>query len=132
MSAVEFPKRYRCVVSIAGVSDPVDLIEEAYGHEKKALESLISRRLDGAAPARRAKEIQVPVLLFHGDLDVNVPIEHSEAMQKALRRAKKEVQFVGYEGADHKIDMERQRIDMLQRIGEFLNQHLKREATSEP
>jgi dipeptidyl aminopeptidase/acylaminoacyl peptidase len=132
MSAVEFPKRYRCVVSIAGVSDPVDLIEEAYGHEKKALESLISRRLDGAAPARRAKEIQVPVLLFHGDLDVNVPIEHSEAMQKALRRAKKEVQFVEYEGADHKIDLERQRIDMLQRIGEFLNQHLKREATSEP
>ena len=77
-------------------------------------------------------EIQVPVLLFHGDMDVNVPIEHSEDMQKALRRAKQEVEFVEYEGADHNIEFERQRIDMLRRIGDFLNQHLKREATSAP
>jgi acylaminoacyl-peptidase len=77
-------------------------------------------------------EIQVPVILFHGDMDVNVPIEQSEDMQKALRRAKQEVEFVEYEGADHNIEFERQRIDMLRRIGDFLNQHLKREATSAP
>ncbi len=132
MSAAEFPKRYRCVVSIAGVSDPVDLIDEAYGHTKKFRVSQIGRDLVGGAPNKRAMEIQVPVLLFHGDMDVNVPIEHSEDMQKALRRAKKEVQFVEYEGADHNIEFERQRIDMLQRIGDFLNQHLKREGSSAP
>ena len=132
ISAAEFPKRYRCVVSIAGVSDPVELVEEAYGHAKKYRVSQIGRTRDGGAPDQRAAEIQAPVLLFHGDMDVNVPIEHSENMQKALRRAKKEVQFVAYEGADHNIESERQRIDMLQRIGDFLNQHLKREANSAP
>ena len=51
-------------------------------------------------------------------------------MHKALRRAKKEVEFVEYEDADHYIEFERHRIDMLQRIGDFLHQHLKREARS--
>jgi len=128
LSAAEFPNRYRCVVSIAGVANPVDFVKDAWGREKKALKTLIGWNLEGGIPEKRAKEIQVPVLLFHGDLDVNVEIEQGEDMHKALRRAKKEVEFVEYEDADHNIRFERHRIDMLQRIGDFLHQHLKREA----
>jgi pimeloyl-ACP methyl ester carboxylesterase len=130
LSAAEFPKRYRCVVSIAGVSNPVDLVSEAWGHTKKYRKSQIGLNLEGGIPERRAKEIQAPVLLFHGDVDVNVDIEHSKGMHIALRRAKKDVEFVKYENADHHIEFERQRIDMLQRIGDFLRQHLKGDTRS--
>jgi dipeptidyl aminopeptidase/acylaminoacyl peptidase len=132
LSAAEFPKRYRCVVSIAGVSDPVDFVADSRGHTKEFRKSQIGWDLEGGAPAERAKEIQVPVLLFHGDMDVNVPIEQSEKMKKALRRVKNEVEFVEYEGADHHIDSERQRIDMLQRTGDFLRQHLRRKPARSP
>lgn len=132
LSAAEFPKRYRCVVSIAGVSDPTDLVTDSWGHTRKFRKSQIGWDLEGGAPEERAKEIQVPVLLFHGDMDINVPIEHSKNMKKALRRAKKDVELVEYEGADHHIESERQRIDMLQRIGDFLRQHLRREARASP
>ena len=128
LSAAEFPKRYRCVISIAGIANPVDFVKEAWGQEKKYLKAQIGWKLEGGIPEKRAKEIQVPVLLFHGDLDVNVGIKQGENMHKALRRAKKEVEFVEYEDADHNIRFERHRIDMLQRIGDFLQQHLKREA----
>jgi dipeptidyl aminopeptidase/acylaminoacyl peptidase len=132
LSAAEFPKRYRCVVSIAGVSDPVDFVANSRGHLKKFWKSQIGWDLEGGVPEERAEEIQAPVLLFHGDRDINVPIEHSENMEKALRRAKKEVELVEYEGADHNIDSERQRIDMLQRMGGFLGQHLRRDAPTPP
>jgi dipeptidyl aminopeptidase/acylaminoacyl peptidase len=128
LSAAEFPKRYRCVVSIAGVSNPVDFVKDTRGHTKKFRKAQIGWNLEGGIPEKRAKEIQVPVLLFHGDLDINVEIEQGENMHKALRRAKKEVEFVEYEGADHHIESERHRIDMLQRIGDFLHQNLKPEA----
>ena len=132
LSAAEFPKRYRCVVSIAGVANPVDFVKDAWGpgQRKKALKAQIGWNLEGGIPEKRAKEIQVPVLLFHGDMDINVEIEQGEDMHKALRRAKKEVEFVEYEDADHYIEFERHRIDMLQRIGDFLHQHLKPEARS--
>jgi dipeptidyl aminopeptidase/acylaminoacyl peptidase len=115
------------VISIAGVSNPVDFVKDSWGHTKKFRKAQIGWNLEGGIPEKRAKEIQVPVLLFHGDLDINVGIEQGENMHKALRRAKKEVEFVEYEDADHNVRFERQRIDMLQRIGDFLHQHLKRE-----
>ena len=110
----------------------MDLVTDSWGHTRKFRKSEIGWDLEGGAPEERAKEIQAPVLLFHGDMDINVPIEHSKNMKKALRRAKKGVEFVEYEGADHHIESERQRIDMLQRIGDFLHQHLRREARASP
>ena len=119
-----------CVISIAGVSNPVDFVKDAWGQAKKARKAQIGWNLEGGIPEKRAKEIQVPVLLFHGNVDVNVDIKHSENMYKALRRAKKDVEFVEYEDADHHIEFERKRIDMLQRIGDFLHEHLKRDVRS--
>jgi dipeptidyl aminopeptidase/acylaminoacyl peptidase len=126
LSAAEFPKRYRCVVSIAGVSDPKKLLKDSYGHSRKYVKSQIGWDFEDAGiPRRRAEEIQVPVLLVHGDMDVNVTIDHSKDMRKALQRAKREVELVTYEGTDHNIDFQRHRMDMLRRVGGFLNQHLK-------
>jgi dipeptidyl aminopeptidase/acylaminoacyl peptidase len=127
LSAIEFPERYRCVVSIAGVSDPVLLVRDDWGLSQKYMKSLISRKtedVEGGSPRKRASEIQVPVLLFPGDRDVNVPIKHSELMETALRRAKKQVELVEYKDVDHGIPRQKLRIDMLRRIGIFLDENL--------
>lgn len=132
MSAIEYPDRYRCVVSIAGVSDLQRLISEArakarrfIGNMDDEVKSMIGSDpevIQRGSPERRAEELGVPVLLFHGDLDRNVSIGHSRRMKKAL--PKKRVELIEYEDADHSIAQSRHRVDMLNRIGKFLESNL--------
>jgi dipeptidyl aminopeptidase/acylaminoacyl peptidase len=128
MSGVEEPERYRCLVSIAGVTDPEMLIEDnAHFLNNHALEKFIGRGgevVKRGSPLRRASEIRAPVLLFHGGEDINVKIRHSQRMAKALKRAKKSVEYIEYEGVEHSIRRNGYRVDMLDRIGSFLDAHI--------
>jgi dipeptidyl aminopeptidase/acylaminoacyl peptidase len=136
LSAAEHPDLYRCVVSIAGVTDLPMLIDDARGF----VAARITREFVGqdrkvlvaGSPARRADEIRAPVLLFHGDEDVNVSIEHSEKMERALKKADKSVEFIEYEEVEHSLRRNQPRIDMLRRIGAFLDRHTQLTKQAEP
>jgi len=127
MSAAEFPERYRCVVSIAGVTDLDRLVRDSrrFVGGRRTMEEYIGRDdavlLEGS-PVKRAADIQAPVLLFHGDHDVNVSIGHSKAMKKELNRKKKTVTLVEYEDVEHSIRREAYRMDMLAKIGALLDE----------
>jgi len=129
MSPLENPERYQCAVSIAGITHPRRLYEDAPRSSKKVRRQQVPTKGEESrqnSPLRRAEEMPVPVLLFHGDLDLNVPVDHGEDLASALEDADKEVEYVEYENADHFLERERQRIDMLQRIADFLGAHLKK------
>lgn len=119
-SAVVEPSLYKAAVAIAPVTD-FDLVKkEAENFTNVA----IVRELVGTgphvaegSPLRHVERIQVPVLLFHGDYDLNVGVQQSEKMESALKRAGKKVEFVKYEGLDHQLDDSNARGDMLNRIG---------------
>jgi dipeptidyl aminopeptidase/acylaminoacyl peptidase len=134
MSGVEEPERYRCLVSIAGVSDPGMLIDD-YRHfmNRRGVQKFIgwdAEVIKRGSPLKRASEIRAPVLLFHGDQDVNVPIHHSQKMAKALKRAKKSVEYIEYEDVEHSIRRNGYRVDMLDRIGSFLDAHIGQPAAA--
>ena len=82
--------------------------------------------LEAGSPLKRAREIRAPVLLFHGDEDLNVSAKHSQAMAKALKRAKKSVEYVEYPEVAHGILRNTYRIDMLARIGAFVDARIGR------
>jgi dipeptidyl aminopeptidase/acylaminoacyl peptidase len=128
MSGVEEPERYRCLVSIAGVSDPKTLIDDLrFFMNRHAIQKFISRDpevINRGSPLKRASEIRVPVLLFHADEDVNVSVDHSRMMAKALKRAKTPVEYIEYEDVEHSIRRNGYRVDMLDRIGSFLDAHI--------
>jgi dipeptidyl aminopeptidase/acylaminoacyl peptidase len=128
MSGVEEPDRYRCLVSIAGVSDPEMLVNDArFFTNRKEVREFISRDAEvikHGSPLKRASEIRAPVLLFHGDRDDNVPVDHSQKMAKALQRAKTPVEYIEYEDVEHSIRRNGYRVDMLDRIGSFLDAHM--------
>jgi dipeptidyl aminopeptidase/acylaminoacyl peptidase len=134
MSGVEKSERYRCLVSIAGVTDPAMLIEDSkYQINRAAVQKFIGQDdevLKRGSPLKRASEVRAPVLLFHGDEDVNVRIHHSQKMAKALKRAKKSVEFIEYEDVEHSIRRNGYRVDMLDRIGSFLDSHIGQPATA--
>jgi len=134
MSGVEEPARYRCLVSIAGVTDPETLIEDwKYFIEKFTMQKFISRSnevVKRGSPLKRVSEIRAPVLLFHGDEDVNVRVHHSKKMASALRGARKSVEYIEYEDVEHSIRRNGYRVDMLDRIGSFLDAHIGQPAAA--
>jgi dipeptidyl aminopeptidase/acylaminoacyl peptidase len=129
MSVIENPKTYRCVASVAGVTDPHALGVNAGNFIGGAATSEFIGADDPdvrekGSPRERAAEIGVPVLLAHAHRDVNVPFTQSADFATALRRAHKDVDFVEYDNAEHDIRPERYRIDLLTRLGEFLDKEL--------
>jgi dipeptidyl aminopeptidase/acylaminoacyl peptidase len=134
MSGVEEPDRYRCLVSIAGVTDPGMLIDDYRRFtNRKAVRKFIGNDdevLEHGSPLKRASQIRAPVLLFHGDLDLNVSVGHSQKMAKALERAKKSVDYIEYEDVEHSIRRNGYRVDMLDRIGAFLDAHIGQSTAS--
>ena len=127
---------YSCIVSIAGVSDipkkmnrarstrgsddwGIDFWEELYGvaaSEKEVLRAI--------SPAYHADSFQAPVLLIHGQKDTSVNIGQSTRMNRALRKAKKDVTFIKLDGEDHWLSNEETRIETLRAVAEFIEQHL--------
>jgi dipeptidyl aminopeptidase/acylaminoacyl peptidase len=134
MSGIVEPDRYRCIVSIAGVTDPGILIKKSRrflgSRAVKAFISTDDEVLEAGSPLERSREIKAPVLLFHGDEDINVTVDHSRKLAKALKRKKQPVRYIEYEEVEHGIRRNAYRIDMLTRIGAFLDEHTR--ATKSP
>ncbi len=133
MTALENPGRYRCVVSIAGVTHPhllqSSLRKSDGAARRRAVKDLLpdGDEIQQGSALKRADEMTAPVLLLHGDLDKNVDIDHSERLASALERADKPVEFVEYEDEDHGIRTKQANtIDLLQRVGDFLERHLRK------
>jgi dipeptidyl aminopeptidase/acylaminoacyl peptidase len=130
LGAIEDPDLYRCIASIAGVTDP----KEWRFSRRNYVGGLAAQTFVGSddkvdvlgSPIERASEIHTPVLLVHGKLDVNVPFRQSSSLARALERADKNVVFIEYDRAEHDIRPERYRIDMLARLGAFLSDHIGR------
>lgn len=129
------PDLFRCAVSLAGISDLPEHLghkrfqmrgnEDLWNYMKRQIGDPKADRamLEANSPVRFAGAVKVPVLLIHGEEDDNVPIEQSEMMDKALRKAGKDVRFVRLKDAGHSPDNEELRI-VYPAILEFLERHL--------
>ncbi len=130
------PDKYRCIVAIAPVTDVrrmlsqerrergrdnwvLDYWEDLYGAEASEKEELNS-----LSPVFRADAFKAPVLLIHGRKDTVVRINQSKLMNKALRKAGKDVTFIELKGEDHWLTQEETRIEMLRATATFIEQHL--------
>ena len=128
MSVIEEPALYKCVVSVAGVTDPRTMGWHMlnYVRGNTALEFIGAEEMgDTGSPLKRADEIKVPVLLAHAEEDANVPIKQSEDLYDALKSNNKSVEFIKYQHAEHSIRPDKYRIDLFTRWAEFLNKYLK-------
>ncbi len=68
-------------------------------------------------------DISGPLQLHHGTDDTHVPIEFSETLNRQLRTAGKEVEYLTYEGDDH--DINNNFSLAIQRSVEFFDKYLK-------
>lgn len=131
LSVIEEPDTFECVVAIAAVTDPRALsmaVRRNFvgGLAAQAFIGMDRDELRRASPVDRADEIAVPALLFHARQDMNVPFGQGSDLARALEREDKTVELIEYEYAEHSIRPQHYRIDMLSRIGAFLDTHLGR------
>ena len=69
-------------------------------------------------------KIIAPVLMFHGDQDLNVGVGEAKLMADRLKGAGKPVELVIYPGFDHQLYDNATRIDMLRKSDAFLRKSL--------
>lgn len=118
------PALYKAVVAVAPVTD-LDLLKQQYDDTSAwwAAAKFVGRgpEIEEASPLRHASAINAPVLLVHGDLDVNVDIKHSQRMESALHDAGKQSELLSFSGLDHQLDDSQARALMLSKIGGLLD-----------
>lgn len=131
---------YRCVVSISGVSDLVSIMRwersesgadsDRYDYWVKSIGDPRTdrERMEAASPVGRAADWRPPVLLIHGEDDDVVPVSQSRDMERALRRAGKDVRLVVVENEGHSDWSTRNDALLLTEIEAFLGRHLPLEA----
>jgi len=121
------PDLYKAVVAVAPVTDLAMHRHETEGFTDENLEKARiggGPLLDAASPLRHIDAFKAPVLLFHGDRDINVGFAESQAMSEALHRAGKQSQLVRYAGLDHQLDDSKIRADLLTRADQFLRKSM--------
>ena len=130
------PELYKCVVSVAGVSNLREMIAtEKRNHGSQSMsvmywEMLIgdpdkdAKAIDAVSPAKLADRFQAPVLLIHGTEDTTVLARQSDIMNDALKAANKPVEYIRIKGDDHGlVDNDSRRI-ALTKVADFLKTHI--------
>lgn len=122
-SGVVDPGLFKAIVAVAPVTDLARLRENAQSYVSG---TLVDRQIGhgdyvkAGSPAQNAGTIAVPVMLFHGDVDLNVPVDQSRLMADRLRGAGKPVDYVEFKGLDHQLDSSAARAQLLGSSDAFL------------
>ena len=128
MAAAKQQAPFKCAASFAGVSDLQRLLKDAkkffrYEIINKQFGTDINK-LKRQSPINYVKQIRMPVMLIHGDMDRLVDVEHSRAMYKAMKKHKKQVEYIELENGDHHMSIQENRLRVLSTLEDFLSEHL--------
>lgn len=93
---------YQCVISGAAVADN-DMQLNHYVSRLSGAQRIEQESFwrDSFNPVDHVEDMNIPMLLVHGDLDQRVPFEHYEDYKELLEEHNKPVQYLVLEGADH-------------------------------
>jgi dipeptidyl aminopeptidase/acylaminoacyl peptidase len=130
MGVAKEPALYRCAAGYVGVYDLPTMHSDGdirdSGSGKTYINEWIGPKQDVASvsPTRLADRIKVPVFLAAGGEDERAPIQHTEVMEKALRKAGVPVEAVYYPTEGHgfyKLENER---EFYGKLLSFFHRHL--------
>jgi dipeptidyl aminopeptidase/acylaminoacyl peptidase len=123
-SAVTEPDLYKAAIAVAPVTDfAMTKAESEHYSNRNLVKRLIGSgpHIVEGSPLQNAQRIRTPVLLVHGDMDINVNIEQSEAMEGALRKTGVPVELVKFKGLAHQLDDSDARTTLLTKAGALLD-----------
>lgn len=122
-SQVLDPELFRAVVAVAPVTDLERLRQEFRDRGNRLImEQFIGSgpHIEAGSPARHAAAFRAPVLIFHGDTDLNVGVGQSRLMNERLRAAGKQVTYVEFPALDHQLNTAEARTRLLSESDRFI------------
>lgn len=134
VSAIRWPGRFRCAISISGVSDRAlfftasDSARSKEGREK--LEELIGNpgtdmdEMRKYSPLYRYTELDIPVMLVHGGEDQRVDYEHTRRLLRMLNLAGRPPVLIELEDEGHSIEGDDSRKRTWDGVAGFLRANL--------
>lgn len=130
MGVAREPGLYRCAVGYVGVYDLKRLRRENRS-EGRAMRNWSAEwvgddpaALEAVSPNRLAGHIKAPVFLAAGGADGIAPIEHTEAMERALKQVGVPVESLYYPDEGHGFYKEPHKREFYTRLLAFLSRHL--------
>ncbi|MEM9688141.1 MAG: S9 family peptidase [Pseudomonadota bacterium] len=140
MGAIKTPNLFRCAISLNGVTHLADMLQHDMNKrvDKEDWQKLLFDRighpkddraeLDANSPALHANRIQIPILLVAGTADEVVPYSQARRMQKALKKADVDFEFISLRDTGHNPVYWREDIEVVYPAVEaFLAKHLRSE-----
>ena len=128
------PELYRCAVSVAGVSDLVEMLRWVEGRGgvdnpavrfwRKHIGVASDPNVIAYSPVRAAERIKSHVMMMHGEDDTVVPYMQTEFMVTAMKRANVKHDLVKLKSEDHWLSRSPSRIEMLAQLEQFLEANL--------
>jgi dipeptidyl aminopeptidase/acylaminoacyl peptidase len=130
MALSHYPALFAAGVDICGMSDLMTFFRDTepwiaraaitkYGdpvHDVSLLASL--------SPIHHIENLEAPVLVVHGELDTNVPINEAHQIVDALRAQGRDVEYLELEGEGHEYRRRSSRRVLIEAIAEFLTRTL--------
>lgn len=125
MAAATQQETFKCAASFAGMADlELSLRKLMSFRNYKVAKKQFGHDLESNSPINLAKNINIPVLLLHGDKDRIVSVEQSRNMASALKSYDKDVSYIEFENGNHHLEIEAHRLATLKAIEEFLGKHI--------
>ncbi len=126
MALTQFPGAFAAGVDICGMSDLITFYRDTepwiasaavtkYGHPVHDADLLRS-----LSPLHRIDRVTVPLLVVHGELDTNVPVDEGRQVVLALEALGRAVGYLELEGEGHEYRSRSSRLRLSVRMTEFL------------
>ncbi len=124
---IKNPELYACTISIAGVTDLQDLINDMkkYRFGKLTARGFL-KGFDSKddvkenSPVKRADEMSGPILMVHGTLDNSVHFDQFRRMKSALKKSDAKVTAIEFKDEDHYLSNQENRVELFDALDEFL------------
>lgn len=127
MNPIRNPGMYKCAIGYAGVYDLVEMQDSGDINDSRQGRSYLARAvgsnpadLTAQSPAKRAGELNLPILLIHGKSDWRAPIEQYKAMEDALKATKKPFESMLRSNEGHGFYDASNRVELYKRMETFL------------
>lgn len=138
IGAIRSPELYACAISMAGVTDLQDMINDIkkYRFGSIKAENFILRGFDDKqaiaenSPVKRAKELKVPLFLAHGETDQRVHFDQFLRMKSALKKSSAPVTYMQFDDEDHFLSNQQHRQAFFRGLDEFLSNVIGKEQVS--
>lgn len=133
-AAFQRPEQFKCIVSIAGVSDLNKRAEKL--HKNKGSRSFIvktmadhttekgAKDLEQHSPINFVEKIKAPILLIHGQQDTQAYYKQSSDFYEVAEDAGVDVEYIEFKHGTHYLDENENRLKAFEELGEFLTEHL--------